>query len=233
LSFHRPGIAAAALPLVTSVGGTEATHYPFFFAVLPTLFSRFNLVLGVVLGSLVTGAATLLFARAYGRDVGAAWSGAARRYLPLVLVAVVAAIVSLAGFFVGKLVPTELFLTHQIARWSIRFGMLALFVVLQGLFVYATAWVVLGGRGFLPALGGSVKMMGSMVIATLCVMAVPVLAIYPLEYLTERADLFLFKFRPELLSVVLLARIVAEIFLSFVLVGAVTRLFVWRREEVR
>ncbi len=233
LSFHRPGISALALPLVTWVGGTQATHYPFFYAVLPAIFSRYNIALGIVLGSITTGAATLLFARAYGREVGAAWAGAGRRYVTLFLVAVVAALLSLGGLLVGRLVPAEVFLNNQMARWSIRFGLLALFVILQSLFIYATAWVVLDGRGFLSSLGRSVKLMGSMWVSTLAVMAIPVVMIYPFEYLTERADLFLFKFRPEMMTVVLVVRIVVEVVLSFLLVGAVTRLYLWRREEVR
>ena len=233
LSFHRPGVSTLALPLVTWVSGDQATHYPFFFAALPTLFSRWNLVLSVLLGSLTSGAATLLFAKSYGMQVGAAWSGAGRRYVVLVLVAVVATLVSFIGFFVGKLVPAEVFLNNQMARWGIRFGLLALFIILQSLFAYAVAWVVLDGRGFLASLGRSVKMMGALWVTTLCVMAVPVVLIYPLEYLTERADLFMFKFRPELMTVVLLLRILAELVLSFLLVGAITRVYIWRREEVR
>ena len=234
LSFHRPGVAAWEVPLVIWGGGPQATHYPFFFLALPVLFARWNLLLGVVLGSLTTGAAMLLFAGAFGRKgPSSAWRAAGRRYGSLVVVGIVTALVSLVVMWLAGRVPQNLLLTDRTVRWSTRLGVLVLFAFLEGLVVYAMAWVVIEGRNALSSLAASVRMFWTMGWTTFVVVLVPVLLLYPLEYLTERGDLFLFQFRPELLAWLLVARILLELVFSFLLVGAVTRLFLWRREEAK
>ena len=91
--------------------------------------------------------------------------------------------------------------------------------------------IVLEGRSFLGSLRDSIRMAAAILLPTIVVVGIPVLLAYPLDYLAGRSDLFLTKFRPELVTGVLLAKIVAELVLGFLLVGAVTRLYLWRRRE--
>ncbi len=234
VSFHRPGISALVLPLVTWVGGIPATHYPAFYVYLPVIFSRWDLVVGVLLASLTTGAATLLFVRAFGVDLHRTpWREAGRRYPALVLVSVVGAVLSLVVFMgLGSLFQ-ERALASAAVRWGMRAVTLGAFVITQGLIVYATAWILLEGKGALGSLGASVRTSLALFLPTMVVLAVSVLVAYPFDYLAGRGDLFLSRFRPELMSGVLVAKILVEALVSFVLVGAVTRLFLWRREEAR
>ncbi len=230
LSFYRPGLSIVALPLVRGVGGDAATHYPTFFAALPTIFARWDLILGVVVASLATGAATVLFARAFGEVAPKAWSTAARRYLPLVGVALLSALLSLVIFVVGGHFLQEV-VSDQVLRWLVRFGVMLTFTVAESFLIYASVAIVLEGRSFLGSLRDSIRMAAAILLPTIVVVGVPVLLAYPLDYLAGRSDLFLTKFRPELVTGVLLAKIVAELVLGFLLVGAVTRLYLWRRRE--
>ena len=230
LRFYEPGVSWLAVPLITWLVGESGIHYPYFFAALPGIYVRWSMVLGVLLATLTTGAATILFARAFGVDTRGAWRTAAARYPALLAVGIVGAVLSLGLFLLGDVVPRDLFLTSSKVRWGVRFASLLLFVIGQSLVVYATAAVVIEGRGIGAALWGSVRLFGLLFVATLVVVGIPVALNYPLGYLTERPDWFLNKFTPELLGIVLALKVVWEMLLSFVLVGAVTRLFVWRRE---
>ncbi len=230
LSFYRPGLSVVVLPLVRGVGGDAATHYPTFFAALPTIFARLDLILGVVVASLATGAATVLFARAFGEVAPRAWSTAARRYLPLAGIALLSALLSLVIFLLGGHFIQEV-VADRLLRWLVRFGVMLTFIVAESFLIYASVAIVLDGRGFLGSIRDSVRMAAKILLPTIVVVGIPVILAYPLDYLAGRSDLFLTKFRPELVTGVLLAKIVAELVLGFLLVGAITRLYVWRRRE--
>ncbi len=226
VAFFRPPFLWITAPWVQWVAGDTGTHYPIFFAILPEAFQRWNIVVAVLLVSWTTGAATVLFAGAYGRaDGSTAWSQARERYLSLVLVAAVGAGFSLLLFLAGSLVPDQTMLGNQVVRWSVRLGSLTVFVIGQSLIIYATAAVVLTGDSAAGALRRSIGLWGRLGLVSLALVAVPVAANYPLGYLTERADWFLFKFNPEMMAGVLAVKVLWEMVLAFLLVGAATRVY--------
>jgi hypothetical protein len=230
LAFYRSGVSIVALPLVRWLGGDAATHYPTFYVFLPVFFARWDTLLAVFAASLTTGAAVLLFARTYGEGTPSPWSTAARRYLALAGIALISALLSLAVFIPGEQT------IHRVAgdrmlRWLARLGMMGVFVVAESFIIYASVAVVLEGRSFLRSLRDSVGTAAKLFVPTLVVVGIPVLLAFPLDYLTERSDLFLTKFRPELMTGVLFAKILAELVLGFLLVGAVTRIYLFRRGE--
>lgn len=234
VSFHRPGLSGLGVPLVEFLGGERATHYPFLYLFLPGMYSKTILVLAVLVASLMTAVATLYFAQALGLRVeSGAWRGAFRRALPLIVVAVVpAALIYGLGQLTG-LVPGDLVLQNAKVRWGLRGGLLLCIVVLQSFLAYTTAWIVLEGHKVLPALRDSIRVAARTFLPTLIVVAIPVALLYPLGYLSQRVDLFVGKLRPETVALFISARIVGEILFGFLLVGAITRLFLWRLEASR
>lgn len=226
LAFSKPGVSSLTVPLITWVGGEGATHYPMFFAALPQVFDRWNLLVGVLVASLTGGAATVYFASAYGRNVsGSAWAVARRHYGSLFVVSLIGATLSIGVYLLASLVPTDLILGNGKVRWGVRGASLLLFVLTQSAVVYATAAVVIGDHSWRGALALNLRMLGKLFLTTLFVVGFPVALNYPLSYLTERVDWFLFKFTPELMVGALLARIGLEMILAFLLIGAVTRLY--------
>jgi len=232
LGFCRPGISTVALPLVRWVGGDAATHFPTFYVALPVIFARWDLVLGVVVASLTTGAAAALFARAYGQTAPGAWSTAARRYFPLTGVALVAALLSLVVFVLGNQVLQQV-MADRALRWTARLGMMAVFVVVESFLVYASVGIVLEGWGFLGSIRHSAGVAAALFVPTVVLVGLPVFLVFPLDYLAECSNLFLTKLRPELMTGVLFLKIAAELVLTFLLVGAVTRVYLWRCREER
>ena len=124
-------------------------------------------------------------------------------------------------------------LTNPAVRWGARAGMLAVFIIVQSLFGYTTAWVVLMGHKFLPALRDSIKVTGITLLPTLLVVALPTALLFPITYATSRIDLIAQKLRPETTLALVTIQIVVELFCTFILAGALTRLFVWRMEASR
>ena len=229
VSFYEPAVSWLTVPLIRWVGGETATHYPYFYAVLPAVFARWSLVVGVLLASLTTGAATVAFAHRFGAGEGRAWRSAGRRYPALVSVGLLGAAIGYLLYLAGSSIPNEVLWSSRAIRWGARLGSLAFFVLGQCFIVYATAAIVIEGRGLLAALRQAAGLFLALSLATLVVVGVPVFLNYPLDYLGERSDWFLGKFSPELMAGLLAVKILWEMVLSFLLVGAVTRLFVWRR----
>jgi hypothetical protein len=232
--FDRPLILPLGLPLVQRLGGEAATHYPVFYYALPTLFSRANLVIGALVASVAGGAATLLFAHFWGLGrADGAWRRslrAAPTLIPLTLLVI--------GIIYGvdaliRLVPREVMLGSAAVRWGTRAGMLAAFIIVESLFGYTTAWVVLMGHNFLKALRDSIKVTWITLLPTLVVVALPAVVLFPISYAMGRVDLIAQKLRPETTLALVSAQIILELFCTFVLAGSLVRLFVWRMEAGR
>jgi hypothetical protein len=242
------GVQAASLALVLAygrgipvpfvgtgmrwTGGEAAVHFPFFYAAVPVFLARWSLLLSACVFSFATAAAVLLFARAWGfeSEVGP-WRAAGRRYPGILAIGLVTALLSLLIFLAGQIVPADTLAMNRNLRWGTRFTLLGAFLVVQSLLVYAYPWLVLKGQPWALSLGRSTRTALQMAIPTLLVVGVPVLLLYPFDYVTGRADLFLTKLRPDLIGSVLIVKFVLEAVLGFFLVGATTRLFLWRTEE--
>ncbi len=234
VSFDKPLILPLGLPFVQRLGGDSATHYPVLFYALPAMFSRANLIIEVLVASIAGGTATLLFARSWGLDRSeGAWRRAFRSAPNLIPLALLGYGILYGVEVLARLVPRDLMLGNSAVRWGVRGGTLALFIILQSLLGYTTAWVVLMGHRFFPALRDSIKVARTTLLPTLLVAALPAVLVFPLSYTTGRIDLIADKLRPETTLVLVSAQIAMELFCTFILVGSLTRLFVWRMEASR
>ena len=227
LLLALPGFAHPALwpwlaPLVRGVGGEEALHYPGFFGALPALYARADLVLGALAGAVVAGWSTVLFAACWrGHDVapGAAWASVAPRVVALVLallplqVLVVTLDVGLAQAVAG-----EGGLVRKLAQ-LVSLGGVA---VARALFLYVPALVVLERRGIAGAFAALPRAWARGFWAALLLGAVRVAVTSPFQRLDRVGDLLVGRGSPELVGGLVLVRIVAELAVSFVLVGAAT-----------
>lgn len=234
-NFHNPALLPVALPIVNLLGGGEATHYPFFFFALPTLYSRAGIAIAVFISSVAAGAATLLFARHFGVEPGTdgPWKTAIRRAPVLIAVGLLFSGILFGISMLPSLFPQEQVLGSRVLRWGSRLMTLGLFILVQSLAAYSTAWIVLRGHQIFPAVRDSIRVTIRTFLPTLIVFGVPALLIYPLSYLASRGDLFVTKLNPETVTMILGIRIGLELILTFFLVGAITRLFLWRMETAR
>lgn len=232
--FHHRALLPFGLPLIRLLGGEGATHYPVLYYALPTMFFRVNLVISVFVASIAGGAATLLFARAFGfGEEHKAWNRALRCAPTLIAVTLLVAglLFGIAGL--ATFVPKELALRSFEVRWGTRGAMMILFILVQSFLIYTTAWVVLMGHRIWPAIRDSVRVTLRTFLPTVIVVGIPVVLLFPFSYASGRVDLVANKLRPEVLVGLLSAQVVCQILVTFFLVGAITRLFLWRVEADR
>jgi predicted small integral membrane protein len=230
VSFHRPLAQQLGVPLVELLGGEPATPYPVFYLALPMMFGRASLVISVLIASVALGAATLLFARSFGfQGRSAPWPTAFRRSPTLIILTVL-----LVGILMGlgflRLSLPETLQYSRAGRWGIRGADLALLIVIQCFVVYTTAWVMLHGHSVWSALRDSIRVARRTLLPTLLVVGIPLILQFPLSYATGRADFFVAKFDPEIVTLLLATKLVGDLLMTFIIVGATTRLFLWRME---
>jgi hypothetical protein len=234
LNFYQGLLSPFMAPLLRTLGGPGATHYPNLYLALPLVFSRLSLVLSVILTCIMVGAATILFAQAFGRaERLAPWSRAWKRYPALLIATGILAACLFAIPYLGQLVPQESLLGNSKVRWGTRGLLFLLSILVQCFLAYAAAWIVLRNERALKAVGDSFRLTRATFLPTFAIVALPAILLYPLGFLASRSDFFVTKFRPEALAGLIVVQIVVEIVLGFILVGAITRIFLYQTEEAQ
>lgn len=221
----HPWVSPVLAPLVTRLAGERALHYPDLFLALPGLYARLDLFVAALPGPIVFGAATALF-----RDVALA-----RRPRP-------GAAVRLALSRAPALILTSLPFHLLAAAWSAavaalaggRGGVVAQAayvlalsgsVLFQTLFLYASAFVVIEGRGTFGALASLPHGWRHGFWAALALSVLLLLPLLPLHLLSGAAGVIAERGRPELLAAMSLAQLGIALVASFVLCGAATLVF--------
>jgi hypothetical protein len=232
--FHHKALLPIALPLIRLTAGEGATHYPNLFYALPTMFFRANLAIDAVVAAIAGGAATVLFARAFGFEhIQRPWTRAFKTAAALIISSALLLALIFATSRLERLVPRELFLNDAMIRWGTRAVMLGIFVLLQSFLVYMTAWIVLMGHNVFAAVRDSLRVTAKTFIPTVLIVGVAAVLFYPISYASSRIDLIAGKLSPELIAGLLSLQIVVQIIITFILVGAIVRLFMWRVEAAR
>ncbi|KPL19468.1 MAG: hypothetical protein AMJ92_03325 [candidate division Zixibacteria bacterium SM23_81] len=226
--FFVPPFSQVLVPLMERLYGEPALHYPHNFVVLPTLFFGANRWLSLLVSWLVIGTATLMFAAKYRSETVQArrsFYQALRCMLPLfVLGAVEWSLV----FLMTRLFR---FMAPEILMWgahSHRLLRLAGFlcnVVIMTPFAFTTPQVVLGKRNIWTALTGSFSLAKSNFGVTFLIIAIPAFFSWIVDVAAGRAPLMVAKFSPEIVVFLLGLGVVVTLLVNFVIVGALTALY--------
>ena len=232
--FYHPVLFPVAAPLVALLGGPDALRYPILYLALPSMFARLNLGINILVASLGGGVATILFARAFGAsNANGAWRRAIRRWPVLLAFAALSVALVVGVSMLTSLIPEAIVLQNRALRWGSRALGFLCFVVVQCYLAYTTAWVVLRDQSIWPSLRDSIRVASRTFLPTFLVIAVPSALLYPFSYAADRVEWIAAKFRPEVITVLLGSQLLLEILATFLVVGAVTRLFLWRMEVAR
>jgi hypothetical protein len=223
--FAHPWLAWALAPLVRAGAGESALHYPGFFRALPALYARADLVVTALAGAAIAGWSTALFAgrwRGAPASPGAAWVEVAPRMVTLVLVQLpfnVLAFVLSAG--IGRLLEGR-------GGMALRLGGMAglgAMVLLQALFLYLPALVVLERRGLRGAFAALPRTWARGFWAGFVLGAVALLPLLPFDALSQRVDLLVDRGAPELTAGLTALQLVAGLVVSFLLAGGSTLVY--------
>lgn len=233
VGFAYPPLSVIAPALKWRLG-EAALHYPGnLFALRPAL-GQADSILIVVLGAVLTATAVHVFAEFYagrGETFREGFRAAARRYIPLVAVAAV------------LIVATHLLARLPFTVWSdlaerspavfrvLRFGAIGVVVALQALLVYSTPYLVLGRRGLVGAVVGSLRLAVATPVTSLLIVGVPAaFELLPL-WLSRQSSAIATRLSPEILIAVMLLWIVVILMAAYVTAGASTRFFLHATQD--
>jgi len=233
--FAHPALSWFMAPLLRRVAGDSTLRYPNLYRVLPDLYAQADVFIGAFVGAVVVGAATVMFADYFhGREpsastgLGEAW----RRSLALIL----------ANLPFNLLVFA---LSHGSQAWlSTRgsgrlvqgiafFLILGTSIVLQSLFFYVSALVVLERQSALSAMRALPETWARGFWAASFIGVLLVAPLLPVHFLTDRAGLIVDRGVPELTGWLVAVQVVLGLALWFLLAGTATLVYLSlvRREE--
>ncbi len=225
--FAHPAVSWFMAPLLRRVAGEEALRYPNPFRLMPALYAQADVVLGALLGSIMIGAATALFAayfRGVRTDPAAAFGLARRRAGALVLVNLPFNLLVVALSFGLEWWVAQRgsgVMVRRLATLVILGGS----VLLQALFFYLTAVVVLEGKGVLASLAALPRTWARGFWAALLLGALLLLPLLPIQFLSGRSGLLVDRGTPELVGWLVVAQVIVELLLWFLLAGSATLVY--------
>ncbi len=224
-AFARPWLAWVLAPLVRAGAGEAALHYPDFFRALPLLYDRADLVVAALVGSIATGWSVTLFAsdwRGARVAVGEGWFRVAPRSLALVLVQLPFNVLAFGlSVAIGHLLAGRVGMTLRAGQAA---GLAAM-VVLQALFLYLPAVVVLERRGLGAAFAALPRTWARGFWAALVVGVAALLPLLPLDFLGRRTNLLVERGTPELVAGLVVLDLLVGLLVSFLLAGSSTLVF--------
>lgn len=230
LRFAYPPLSSVLAPIMRRFFGEVSLHYPHNFLVLPQMYNRANILLGGIVGVVVIGVATQMFAAIHQRRSPSFWGGV-RESLPrygwlflvwLVETALILLIVGGLPSVLGGFIPAS-----RLVRSITYFVGL----ITSAAFAYTTAFVVLEKRHAVKAISGSLSIFGGNIIISFFLVAIPSLFHVPIDFLARRSELLIAKFIPETVAVVILTGIGISIVANYLLVGTVTGFYLLARNQ--
>ncbi|MDD5729698.1 MAG: hypothetical protein PHN57_01020 [Candidatus Omnitrophica bacterium] len=230
-------------PIIRTFWRDMFLHYPYNFYLLPKLASHSRTVLSVILGSLLTGAATAMVYKVYsGKPVnlGEALKAALKKYILIFIVIFVVAVLFhfSAKFIAGGI--ANLFLEHRklmflkpglwLAPFLVCLNFL-LVVIFNSLFIYAIPAIIVDQKKLFPALGASFLLFKRFFFPTLCLVGVPMLIYIPLVVLNYNPEFLVRKLFPESVLLVQIAGVVLNSLIVDPIVTISTTFFYLTRKE--
>lgn len=233
--FAHPLLSWFMVPLLRQASGEATLRYPNLFRVLPGLYAQADVFIGALVGAIVVGAGTVMFADYFhgtkpsaSAGLGEAW----RRAFALILANLP---FNLLVFGLGRW--SEDFLTSrssgQLVQGIVYFLILGASVVLQSLFFYVSALVVLERRSVLSAFSGLPETWRRGFWAATFIGALLVAPLLPIHYISDRAGVIVDRGVPELTGWVVAVQGLIGLMLWFLLTGSATLVYLSlvRRED--
>jgi len=224
--FAHPVLSWFMAPLLSQMAGEGALHYPRVFELMPTLYDRADVLIGILFGSVAIGMATPLFAAQFHGEapaVGHALSEGARRAVALILVQLPLNL-AVAGLSIG----VTAWLEHRgrgITTHVLGLAVTGASLAVQALFFYAAARVMLKGEGPLAAWRGLARSARQGFLPAFVAGTATVILLLPVHWLAGQVLTVVERGRPELAGWLTLMEAAGGLLNSFLLTGSATLIF--------
>jgi|GEM_PF-1650769 len=228
INFSRAPFSGIFVPLIQKIFGDAALHFPNFYMVLTPLYSQINIIFSGLVGILLIGIATLIFAGIFNNhktSFGQALSITMSKYGALFLVWIIVAaltLIMILGF--PKLLNKLLQPSYSIGRIFDMVGLL-LGILVASIFAYGTILIVIEKQGIISALSNTFLIFKKNAVTSFILVAVPTFFYFPISYLTRKSAIIITDFSPDVIILLLGAGIVISLFGSYFQVGSITRFY--------
>lgn len=230
--YAHPPFSKLLIPVIEKSFGEVALHYPNNYVVLPILFTWTNILLSGLVGIVVVGTGTQLFSMEFTNkpvSISSGFRSTFPRYSFLFVVWLVETFfVMLILVWGGNLLQTFLSGHSRVLTQTVT--TLAA-ILLDAMFAYTTALIVLDKRGIFSSVGISFSLFLKFPLISFLFIAVPNLIKMPLELLFNETQFLIVKFNPEVVGIIIGLSIFVSIFANYFLVGTVTRFFLLAKEK--
>lgn len=227
-NYIRPTIYPLLSPLVAYLGETRAeafAHYPGLYLLLPTVFFWAKLLFGIIFEALAAGLTALLFLHAFDRTRESRWkiSGAFAKWPQLALAWVVITAVLLSINWFAPRLFSEFVVGSPRRQLALEIGLKFLTLAAYAVFIYAIPAIVVYKQNILRAFKTSIVFFARFPVFSFFLAFIPYLLSVPITYLSDKVDVIVVKFPPELVFYILLAGIIVDMIINYAVTGAVVR----------
>jgi hypothetical protein len=233
-NFARSPFAVVLVPLVRRFFGEAALHYPNFYMILASLYSQMNIVLSGLVGIVMVGTATYIFAGGFNNrpvSFGQALGAVMKKYgvlfiIWLIVSAMIFAVILGFPYLVTQLLQPSYMLGRVVEMIGLLLGILT-----ASIFSYTSALIILDNQKLLKTISTTLAMFKRNAGTTFLLVAIPTLFYFPISYLSRRIDLIVSKFSPEMIVVVLGIGILITFISGYVQTSTITRFYLLLKEK--
>ena len=227
LSFTSPILAGVFVPLFKKMYGEAILHYPTFFAFLPAVFNRANLLVGLFLGIILDGAAFFMFCSYFTQKRFSFLSGikvALSKYWMLLALGILKLPVILVMRIPFWLLR-DMVTGSPRREFALEVGCIILGVIYTGIFVYATPAIIWHRKKLFRAIADSWSIFIGNFFSTFLFIFIPVLINFPVNFLKRQSPTLVTKFSPEIVAWVVVLGVIVSILANFFSSGAVAKFY--------
>ena len=232
-------------PPIRAIWGEKFLHYPLNFILIPKLASLAKIGLTVILGSLLTGVATLLIYNIYNKtkiNLKDVFKSTLKKYVSLFAIAL---LFTLIFYFLDK-VASKLLIKYFVSGHTRLFFLgpkiwlgpillcfnFILAIIVQSAFVYAIPILLIGGETLTKAVFKSFVLFKKLFVKTILLVSLPMLAYVPIIILQSDPAFLITRLFPEaVLLVTILSLIVSSFIVDLLITLAATNLYLTHKNE--
>jgi hypothetical protein len=234
VSMFSPLLSGWVIPILSALSNDGILHYPQHLAYLPYTFQMVNLLPSLLLESVLTAAAMLMFVAYFERKKPAfsvAIRSVSKYYLRILAIwAINVVLIYLLFRYLPQLFNSFVLGSPRV-ELALQVGMQGLSALLSALFIYAIPYLVIRGRTLVECFVGSFRMFFRNFFTTCFFVAIPQLTTLLIAVPLQRTDTIVTRFNPEVIVLLTFGLVILLSLVNFFTTGSIVRFFLEASED--
>jgi hypothetical protein len=227
-NFSQSPFSNIFVPIINKIFGEPALHYPNFYLILSPFYNQINIVLSGLIGVVIIGMATYLFAGTFNGEkygFGQSFKMTLPKYGLLFIIWIIETVLMLLMMMgIPQLLKNFFQPSYRLVQIFEMVGLLCAIIV-ASVFAFTTILIILENQRLFQAISKTFVIFKRNSVTTFFLIAVPTLIYFPINYLTRKAPVLITKQSPEIIVTILAAGIFVSLILSYFHIGSITRFY--------